>query len=43
MDLCHTRAYDTMREIRADIKMGYVVPCDCAECKRMVAKQGAAA
>ena len=34
----HVRAYDTMRELRADIK-GYVVPCDCVECKRMAEKQ----
>ena len=34
MDLCHTYAYDTMAELRADIKFS-VTPCDCAECARM--------
>ena len=38
MDLCHTFAYDTMQELREDIKHS-VIPCDCAECKRMAAKQ----
>ena len=36
MDLCHTRAYDSMAEIRADIKAGWVVPCECSECTRMM-------
>lgn len=31
----HVRAYDTMRELRDDIK-GWVVPCNCAECERMM-------
>ena len=35
--LCHTYAYDSMRELREDIKSS-VEPCDCAECKRMIAK-----
>jgi len=34
-DLCHTRAYDSMKELRADIKHS-VEPCACAECKRMI-------
>jgi hypothetical protein len=36
-DLCHTYAYDSIKQLRADIKNKYVVPCDCAECKRMIA------
>jgi hypothetical protein len=39
MDLSHTHAYDSMKEIRDAIKTGWVVPCDCAECNRMIAKQ----
>ena len=31
----HVRGYDTMKELRADIK-DWVVSCDCAECKRMM-------
>jgi hypothetical protein len=38
MDLCHTRGYDTMSEIRSDIKAGWIVPCDCDECKSMIAE-----
>ena len=38
MDLSHTRAYDSMKELRADIKAGWVVPCACDECKHMRAK-----
>ena len=34
----HVRAYDSMLDLRAGIK-GWVVPCDCAECKRMANKQ----
>jgi hypothetical protein len=37
MALCHTYAYDSMSELRADIKYS-VEPCDCAECKRMTAE-----
>jgi len=37
MSLCHTYAYDTMSELRADIKHS-VIPCDCAECARMKGK-----
>jgi hypothetical protein len=33
----HVRAYDSMKELRKDIKSG-VVPCDCEECKRMKGK-----
>jgi len=35
-DLCHTYAYDSMKELRADLKHS-VEPCDCAECRRMIA------
>jgi len=35
-DLCHTYAYDSMRELRADIKL-WVVPCNCLECLNMIA------
>jgi hypothetical protein len=37
MALCHTHAYDSMKELREDIKH-WVEPCDCAECKRMIAE-----
>jgi len=37
MALCHTYAYDSMKELREDIKHS-VVPCDCDGCKRMIAK-----
>jgi len=33
----HTRAYDSMKELRKDIK-SWVVPCDCKECKQMKGK-----
>ena len=39
MALCHTYAYDSMKELREDIKSSVVEPCDCVECKRMLAKQ----
>jgi hypothetical protein len=32
MDVCHTYAYDSMKELRADIKSS-VVQCNCAGCK----------
>lgn len=31
-DIVHTKGFDSMREIRAAIKNGEVVPCDCNEC-----------
>lgn len=34
-DRLHTWAYDSMRELRADIKDS-VVPCGCAECLDMI-------
>jgi hypothetical protein len=37
MSLCHTYAYDSMRELREDIKHS-VEPCDCDECKEMILK-----
>jgi len=37
MGLSHTYAYDSMKELREDIKSS-VEPCNCAECKRMAAK-----
>jgi hypothetical protein len=37
MDLLHTYAYDSMRELRADIKDS-VETCDCDGCKAMIAK-----
>jgi len=33
----HVRGYDSMRELREDIK-DWVEPCDCDECKRMIAR-----
>lgn len=39
-ELVHTRGYDTMRELRADIKDS-VIPCDCAECLRIIARASA--
>ena len=38
MALSHIYAYDSMKELRDDIKYS-VEPCDCAECKQMIAKQ----
>ena len=35
MSLEHVRAYDSMKELRADIK-SWVVPCGCEECKSML-------
>ena len=35
MALLHTYAYDSMRELRNDIKYS-VEPCACNECKRMM-------
>ena len=32
-DRSHVRGYDTMRELRHDIKVGNVIPCDCSGCK----------
>ncbi len=29
----HVRGYDTMKELRHDIKVGNVIPCDCSGCK----------
>jgi hypothetical protein len=33
-DRSHVRGYDTMRELRQDIKAGNVVPCDCSGCQK---------
>lgn len=30
-DLCHTKGFDTMQEVKAAAKSD-VVPCDCEEC-----------
>jgi len=38
MDLSHVRGYDSIKEIRKDIKDGWVVSCDCDGCKHMLAK-----
>lgn len=38
MSLCHTYAYDSMKELREDIKHS-VEPCDCDECQRMIAEE----
>lgn len=35
--LLHSYAYDSMQELRADIK-GSVVRCGCTECQRMTAE-----
>jgi hypothetical protein len=32
-DRSHVRGYDTMRELRNDIKHS-VIPCDCLHCKQ---------
>lgn len=37
MATLHTWAYDSMKELREDIKTS-VEPCDCAECKRMMVR-----
>lgn len=31
LEVCHTCGYDTMRDLRQDIK-SWVVPCDCKDC-----------
>jgi hypothetical protein len=33
-DRSHVRGYDTMRELRHDIKVGNVIPCDCSSCQK---------
>ena len=33
-DRSHVRGYDTMRELRHDIKAGNVIPCDCSSCQK---------
>lgn len=38
-DRVHVRGYDSMRELRAAIKTE-VIPCDCDECVRILAKGG---
>ena len=37
MNFEHVRAYDTMKELRADIKMS-IEKCDCAGCKHWLLK-----
>jgi hypothetical protein len=32
-DRSHVRGYDSMRELRQDIKLS-VIPCDCSGCKQ---------
>jgi len=32
MDICHTYAYDSMKELREEIKF-WVEPCDCKACQ----------
>lgn len=34
-DRVHVRGYDSMRELRQDIKFGNVIPCDCRSCKKV--------
>ena len=36
-DLVHTRGFDTMRELRIAVR-NEVIPCSCAECRRMQSK-----
>lgn len=36
-DVCHTMGFDTMAELRKYARTS-VVPCDCAECKRIGAQ-----
>jgi len=31
-DIVHTRGYDTLKELKADVKTS-VIPCTCVECK----------
>lgn len=35
-DLVHVRGYDTMKELRDDVKWT-VIPCDCDECTQAIA------
>ena len=32
-DIYHVKGYDSIREIKAAIKNGEVIPCDCDDCK----------
>ena len=32
-DRIHVRGYDTMKELRADVKAGVVIECGCSGCK----------
>jgi hypothetical protein len=37
-DLVHVRGYDTMKELREDVRSGWmIVPCDCDECTQAIA------
>jgi len=34
---CHTRGFDSMKELRDEVKWA-VIPCDCPECKKGLCK-----
>ena len=37
-DLVHVRGYDTMKELRDDVRSGWIIiPCDCDECTQAIA------
>lgn len=37
-DLVHVRGYDTMKELREDVRSGWmIIPCDCDECTQAIA------
>jgi hypothetical protein len=33
-DRSHVRGYDSMHELRADVKAGAVISCDCSGCTK---------
>ena len=37
-DLVHVRGYDSMKELREDVRSGWIIiPCDCDECTQAIA------
>ena len=37
-EIVHVRGYDTMKELREDVRSGWmIVPCDCDECVKAIA------
>ena len=37
-EIVHVRGYDTMKELREDVRSGWmIIPCDCDECTQAIA------